>query len=96
MRSGHVVLAQNEESGRHSTNHYEELLIFRSGAGVVKFDNDAEIPVTCPATLYIPPDTWHNVKNTHKEPLDYIYVVAPTIHWQKAPNSKHQIPNNIQ
>ena len=31
-----------------------------------------------PASAYIPPETRHNVKNTGTEPLEYVYVVAPT------------------
>jgi oxalate decarboxylase/phosphoglucose isomerase-like protein (cupin superfamily) len=33
---------------------------------------------SAPAFAYIPPATRHNVSNTGKTPLEYVYVVAPT------------------
>ncbi|MBI2069179.1 MAG: cupin domain-containing protein [Elusimicrobia bacterium] len=77
MKSGHVVLAVGEESGRHSTGEREEMIIVRSGAGVVEIDGQKPLAVSRQIICYIPPGTWHNVKNNGRERLDYVYVVTP-------------------
>ena len=47
------------------------------GQGEALIDGLAEQPFAAPALVYIPPATRHNVANTGKEPLEYVYVVAP-------------------
>jgi mannose-6-phosphate isomerase-like protein (cupin superfamily) len=77
MRSGRVYLAPGEDCGQHSTQAREELLVFLSGNGVALVDEKDSFQVGQGKVAYIPPHTNHNIKNTSKEPLIYIYCVAP-------------------
>ena len=77
IKSGHVVLKKGEASGRHSTQDREEILIIRSGKGILEIDGKDALRVDESYTVYIPPQTWHNVKNDTKKILDYVYVTAP-------------------
>ena len=78
MRSGRVYLETAKSCGQHSTHAHEEILVFLSGNGeaLVGEDNKS-YPVGKGKTLYIPPHTPHDIKNSSKEPLVYIYCVAP-------------------
>ena len=77
IKSGHMVLDSGAESGRHTTGAREEILIIRSGSGLVEVQGHPNFAINPNVTLYIPPETWHNVKNNSQETLDYIYVVSP-------------------
>jgi mannose-6-phosphate isomerase-like protein (cupin superfamily) len=78
MRSGRVYLQPGEDCGRHSTNHYEEMLVFLSGQGLALIgEEEKSYFVGKGKVSYIPPHTAHNIKNTGVEPLVYIYCVAP-------------------
>ncbi|MCK4990965.1 MAG: cupin domain-containing protein [Bacteroidales bacterium] len=78
MRSGRVYLENGKSCGQHSTHAHEEILVFLSGNGeaLVGEDNKS-YQVGKGKTLYIPPHTLHDIKNSSKEPLVYIYCVAP-------------------
>jgi mannose-6-phosphate isomerase-like protein (cupin superfamily) len=76
MKSGLVVLAPGKSVGKHTTGHYEELLIVLSGTGEMTFENSSKLPVDPKLALYCPPHTEHNVTNTGTVELRYIYVVA--------------------
>jgi len=78
MRSGRVFLQPGQSCGSHSTEAHEELLIFLSGRGVALIGKqEKENPVAAGKVTYIGPYTTHNIKNTGKEHLSYIYCVAP-------------------
>jgi mannose-6-phosphate isomerase-like protein (cupin superfamily) len=78
MRSGRVYLRPAEVCGRHSTNHYEEMLVFLSGRGLALIgEEENKYPVGEGKVSYIPPHTVHNIVNTGTEPLVYIDCVAP-------------------
>ena len=77
MRSGYVRLAPGASVGWHSTAHNEESLVILHGQGEALFDGFEKRPFAAPASLYIPPATRHNVTNTGREVLEYVYVVAP-------------------
>jgi mannose-6-phosphate isomerase-like protein (cupin superfamily) len=78
MRSGRVYLKPGETCGRHSTEQYEEMLVFLSGNGIALIgEQESPFKVGQGKISYIPPHTTHNVKNTGDEPLIYIYCVAP-------------------
>jgi len=78
MRSGRVYLKPGEECGQHSTKANEETLAFLSGKGTALIGEKGEVfSVGRGKICYIPPDTLHNIRNTGKEPLVYIYCVAP-------------------
>lgn len=78
MRAGRVYLKPGETCGRHSTEQYEEMLVFLSGRGAALIgEQESPFEVGQGKVSYIPPHTIHNVKNTGTEPLAYIYCVAP-------------------
>jgi mannose-6-phosphate isomerase-like protein (cupin superfamily) len=77
MRSGFVRLEAGATVGWHTTGEHEEALVILHGQGEALIDGKAKQPFIAPALVYIPPATRHNVANTGKEPLEYVYVVAP-------------------
>jgi oxalate decarboxylase/phosphoglucose isomerase-like protein (cupin superfamily) len=77
MRSGFVRLKPGATVGWHTTGKNEEALVILHGQGEALIEGQAGQPFTAPAFVYIPPATRHNVANTGKDPLEYVYVVAP-------------------
>jgi mannose-6-phosphate isomerase-like protein (cupin superfamily) len=77
MRSGRVYLKPGETCGQHSTKHHEELLVFLAGLGELLIGGNDRFAVGVGKTVYIPPETLHDVRNTGMEALTYIYCVAP-------------------
>jgi len=77
MRSGFVRLKPGDTVGWHTTGQNEEELVILHGEGAALIEGQASRPFTSPAIAYIPPATRHNVQNTGKEALEYVYVVAP-------------------
>jgi mannose-6-phosphate isomerase-like protein (cupin superfamily) len=77
MRSGRVYLAPGQACGRHSTKDREELLVFLSGQGELIIDEKDSFQIGRGKVSYIPKQTIHDVKNTGKDPLVYVYCVAP-------------------
>jgi len=77
MRSGFVRLKPGATVGWHTTGQNEEALVILRGQGDALIDGQAKHAFAAPAFVYIPPATRHNVSNTGKEPLEYVYVVAP-------------------
>ena len=77
MRSGFVRLKPGATVGWHTTGKNEEALVILHGQGEALIDGQAKQAFEAPAFAYIPPATRHNVANTGKEPLEYVYVVAP-------------------
>ena len=77
MRSGFVRLKPGATVGWHTTGRNEEALVILHGQGEALIDGQAKQAFEAPAFAYIPPATRHNVANTGKEPLEYVYVVAP-------------------
>jgi hypothetical protein len=66
MRGGPVKLKPQESVGWHSTGENEEALTILP-----------DVPVHEKMLVYIPPAMRHNVTNTGKEVLEYVWVVAP-------------------
>ena len=77
MRSGFVRLKPGATVGWHTTGKNEEALVILRGQGEALIDGQEKLTFTAPAFAYIPPATRHNVSNTGKELLEYVYVVAP-------------------
>jgi len=77
MRSGFVRLKPGESVGWHSTAQNEESLIILHGGGDALIEGQAGRSFAAPQLVYIPPATRHNVENTGRDVLEYIYVVAP-------------------
>ncbi len=78
VRSGFVRLTPGTTVGWHTTGKNEESLVILHGKGEALIEGQPNQPFVSPALVYIPPTTRHNVANTGKEPLEYVYVVAPT------------------
>jgi mannose-6-phosphate isomerase-like protein (cupin superfamily) len=78
MKSGLVVLAPNKSVGKHSTGQHEELLVVLEGQGEMSFKDASKLDVKANHAIYCPPETEHNVTNTGRTVLRYIYVVATT------------------
>jgi mannose-6-phosphate isomerase-like protein (cupin superfamily) len=61
----------------YTTGNNEEALVILRGRGAALIDGQGSQTFVAPAFAYIPPATRHNVSNTGKELLEYVYVVAP-------------------
>jgi mannose-6-phosphate isomerase-like protein (cupin superfamily) len=77
MRSGFVRLKPGATVGWHTTGKNEEALVILHGQGEAFIDGQAKQTLVAPGFAYIPPGTRHNVSNTGKDLLEYVYVVAP-------------------
>jgi mannose-6-phosphate isomerase-like protein (cupin superfamily) len=77
MRSGFVRLKPGDSVGWHSTGSFEESLVILRGEGEALVEGQAKRTFAAPQFLYIPPATRHNIGNTGRELLEYVYVVAP-------------------
>jgi mannose-6-phosphate isomerase-like protein (cupin superfamily) len=77
MRGGFVRLKPGATVGWHTTGNGEEALVILRGRGEALIDGQATRTFVAPAFVYIPPATRHNVSNTGKESLEYVYVRAP-------------------
>ena len=76
MRSGYVVLAPGKSVGEHSTESYEEAVIVLEGDGEMVIAGGPTLCLTAWSVAYCPPGTKHNVTNTGKSTLRYLYVVC--------------------
>ncbi len=76
LRSGCVILMPGENVGEHSTEAEEEILIILEGKGRLSLNKTAEVDIEKNSAVYIPPRTLHDVKNTAKEVLKYVFVTA--------------------
>jgi len=76
MRSGYMVLAPSKSVGKHSTRHNEEALIVLAGTGEMNIVNGATLKLKPYCVAYCPPNTEHDVTNTGKDTLRYIWLVA--------------------
>lgn len=77
MRSGFVRLKPGRSVGRHTTGRHEESLVILRGEGAALIEGQPKRSFAAPHFLYIPPATLHNVENTGRDVLEYVYVVAP-------------------
>jgi len=77
MRGGSVKLKPGESVGWHSTNQNEEALVILDGSGVAKIEGGADVVLREKMMAYIPPGTRHNVTNSGKQVMEYVWVVAP-------------------
>jgi len=77
MRGGAVKLKPGESVGWNSTGEHEEELVILHGKGAANIDGQADLPVHEKMLAYIPSRTKHNVTNTGRDTLEYVWVVAP-------------------
>ena len=78
MCSGLVSLKPGKSVGTHSTKDYEEIIIILEGKGKIEIQGQKSVKAEPGIVVYNPPQTEHNVINTGKKQLRYIYVVAKT------------------
>lgn len=76
IKSGHVILQRGEEIGEHSTDSMEEAIVILRGKGCLEVGKKENLDFEDNAVLYVPPDTVHNVKNTGKGTLEYIFITS--------------------
>lgn len=77
MRGGLVRLKPWQAVGWHTTGEHEEALVILRGSGEAQIEGQKPMEIASRMMVYIPPATRHNVQNTGRELLEYVYVVAP-------------------
>jgi len=78
MRSGLVVLEPGKTVGKHSTGANEELLVVLEGTGEFRILDGETLPLVGGTALYCPTNRTHDVFNTGKTTLRYVYITAST------------------
>jgi mannose-6-phosphate isomerase-like protein (cupin superfamily) len=78
MRSGLVVLEPGKAVGKHSTGANEELLVVLEGTGEFRIQDGENLPLVGGTALYCPTNRTHDVFNTDKTTLRYVYITAST------------------
>lgn len=76
MHSGLVTLAPGKSVGKHSTKNNEEMLIILEGKGEYRVEGGPILKAQAGEALYCPPHREHDMVNTGKGILRYIYIVA--------------------
>jgi mannose-6-phosphate isomerase-like protein (cupin superfamily) len=76
MHSGLVILKPGKSVGVHNTEKYEEVLVILEGQGEMRITGGPTMTLGVNSVAYCPPRTEHNVVNTGKGKLRYLYVVA--------------------
>ncbi|MGA2145058.1 MAG: cupin domain-containing protein [Bryobacteraceae bacterium] len=76
MRSGFVRLKPGESVGWHSTGANEESLVILRGEGKALAEGQPKLDFAAPRLIYISPSTRHNISNSGRVVLEYVYVVA--------------------
>ena len=75
LHSGYVILEPGKEVGEHATEGGEELIVMVEGKARVTSGKHSEM-VQAPCVVLVPAHMVHNVKNTSKSLLKYVYVVV--------------------
>ena len=76
LRSGYVILKPKESVGEHNTGPSEEVIFIIDGSGLFSYGKKICIKVKKGSFIYVPPQMPHNVSNTGKALLKYIYTAA--------------------
>ena len=76
LRSGLVTLKPRESIGEHKTEKKEEVIVILKGSAVISYGKNKKIKAPQNTFVYIPPETVHDVKNSGKNLLRYLYVTA--------------------
>jgi mannose-6-phosphate isomerase-like protein (cupin superfamily) len=76
LRSGYVILKPNESVGLHDTGLCEEVIFIICGSGLINYGKKGSIKVKKNIFVRISPKMPHNVINTGKDLLKYIYTAA--------------------
>jgi mannose-6-phosphate isomerase-like protein (cupin superfamily) len=75
ISSGLVVLKPKESVGEHTTGHKEEVIIILKGHAKVSWGKKS-ISVGENSFLYMPRHTVHNMQNSGRAPLKYVYLTV--------------------
>ncbi len=59
----------------HRHEHSEEILFVHRGKGIALVDNDS-INISEGSTLFIPPGTWHGVRNPN-DSMNILFIITP-------------------
>ncbi len=76
IKAGHVTLAPGEKVGEHTTGEREEVLVIINGRGEAVLGEKEKVTIEKNTSLYIPPETGHDIKNTGDEPLEYVFITS--------------------
>ncbi|MCX5699893.1 MAG: cupin domain-containing protein [Candidatus Omnitrophica bacterium] len=76
LRAGLVTLKPKEFIGEHKTENKEEALIILKGSATVYYGRGKRIKASQNSLVFIPPETLHNVKNSGRKILQYVYITA--------------------
>jgi len=75
IRSGYVTLKPDDSVGEHTTGRREEVIVFLQGRGRLILGKGRGLAVGKGQMAYVPVGTRHNVKNTGRVLLRYVYIV---------------------
>jgi len=76
LACGLVTLKSKESVGLHNTKNKEEALVILQGQAQVSYGKHSRIRVKKNCFVYMPPKTDHDLKNTGKGILRYVYLTA--------------------
>ena len=76
IKAGHIVLKPGGTIGEHSTDEKEEIIVVTKGKGEAIIGGESILDIDKNFVLYIPPDTYHDIKNTGSESLEYIFITS--------------------
>jgi quercetin dioxygenase-like cupin family protein len=74
IHAGYVVLESGKEVGEHTTEDGEELIVVVEGEGEVTSEGRTKT-VEAPCVVLVPAHMVHNVRNTSKALLKYVYAL---------------------
>jgi quercetin dioxygenase-like cupin family protein len=76
IHAGMVCIEPGKSIGKHNTKSGEEVMIVLEGEGEVLFDSQESLKMETGFLIYCPSFTEHDVKNTGKRILRYIFVIS--------------------
>lgn len=76
MKSGLVTIAPGGSIGKHDTKANEEILLPLEGEGELRFEGRPPVSIRPGVAVWTPSHTAHDVVNTGKTRLRYVFVVA--------------------
>jgi quercetin dioxygenase-like cupin family protein len=76
MRSGLVTLEPGEAVRPHDTADHEELIVVLEGEGALRVAGESALAIDPATAAYCPPHRVHDVVNTGRGTLRYVYVVS--------------------
>lgn len=79
VRSGFVILNADESVGWHNTEARHEIIIILKGKAKVHYGAKGRFNLSDNSFVYLPPQTLHNVENTGRRPLKYVYITSNSV-----------------